>query len=381
MNKGSKRLNGRELAELHSDKVIALRAEGLGFRMVSRELRDRHGIEVSADVVKTACRRLGLHPGYPTGKAPAGYMAPPPPPKNPRPPMAIEDRSEPVEDQPIEELIADRVAAFRRYRSKSNQHRRTLAMPCEPFGIYLAGDPHLDDDGCAIETLYEHVRLVQETPGVVAACVGDVQNHWIGRLGRKYGDQSSTVSQGWRLSEWFLGSMDWLALVGGNHDAWASAGGGSIDPYKLICKDAKVRAYAPDELRIRLTWQGRPDLEPLIWVLRHDFPGRSWFHTSHGPNKAAMLDGKAHLFTCGHLHSWGQLSSEQPHGRVTHAVRVRGYKFGDDYAMTKGFTEQHHGEACLIVVNPEATEPGRITIFWDLETGCDYLTAIRGGNE
>ena len=54
--------------------------------------------------------------------------------------------------------------------------------------------------------------------------------------------------------------MDWLALVGGNHDAWASSGGGSIDPYKLICKDAKVRAYAPDELRITLRWRDRADL-------------------------------------------------------------------------------------------------------------------------
>ena len=378
MNSKPQRLGSEQLAELYEQQITELRAQGLGFRRISYELRDQYQISCSYDVVRKAVERLGLPMGAPSGQAKPEHVLPP---ANPRPPMPIEDVSEPVEDQPIEELIAHRVEAFRRYRSKSNQHKRQLVMPCEPFAIYLAGDPHLDDDGCAIETLYEHVRLVQATDGVLAACVGDVQNHWIGRLGRKYADQSSTASQGWRLSEWYLRSMDWLALVGGNHDAWAAAGGGSIDPYKLICKDAKVRAYAPDELRLTLTWKDRPDLEPLIWVLRHDFPGRSWFHTSHGPNKAAMLDGKAHLFTCGHLHSWGQLSSEQTHGRVTHAVRVRGYKFGDDYAMTKGFNEQHHGEACLIVINPEAEEPGRISIFWDMDRGCDYLTWLRSGTK
>ena len=49
MNKGSTRLSGRELAELHEDKVRRLRAEGVGFRRVAGELRTRHRIAVSAD--------------------------------------------------------------------------------------------------------------------------------------------------------------------------------------------------------------------------------------------------------------------------------------------------------------------------------------------
>ena len=168
-----------------------------------------------------------------------------------------------------------------------------------------------------------------------------------------------------------------IAAVGGNHDAWASAAG--MDPYDWLCKKHGVTAYAQDELRITFTFKGRADLEPVIWVLRHDFSGRSWFHPTHGPHKYSIIDGKVHLLSAGHIHTWGQLSTEQTHGRVSHAVRVRGYKFGDHYAMQKGFTEQQHGEACLVVVNPEASEPGRITVFWDLQNGCDYLTAIRSG--
>ena len=135
--------------------------------------------------------------------------------------------------------------------------------------------------------------------------------------------------------------------------------------------------YAQDELRITLQWKGRPDLEPVVWVLRHDFGGRSWFHPTHGPHKEAMLDGKCHILTAGHIHQWGQLSTEQRHGRVTHAVRVRGYKRADAYAKQKGFFEQQYGEAALIVIDPHNEGAGRISIHWDLEDGCNYLKWLR----
>ena len=293
--------------------------------------------------------------------------------------LEITDQSEEVDEISIEELIQHRVKASQHKLSKATRHKKHLELPAEPIGIFLIGDPHVDNEGCDWATLYDHVQLASKTEGVLAACVGDMQDNWIGRLAVLYAKSSVSASDGWRLSEWLLSSLQYIAIVGGNHDAWAHAAG--VDPMAWLVKKCGVLCYAPDELRITLNWKGRPDLEPLIWVLRHDFKGRSWFHTTHGPHKAAILDGKCHLLTAGHLHNWGQLSSEARHGRVTHAIRVRGYKRADSFALSKEFYEQEHGESCLIVIDPFKEGPGRISVFWDLEKGCEFLTYLRSTTE
>ena len=61
MNKGSTRLSGRELAELHEDKVRGLRAEGLGFRRVAAELRTRHSIDVSLSLIHISEHKRHLY--------------------------------------------------------------------------------------------------------------------------------------------------------------------------------------------------------------------------------------------------------------------------------------------------------------------------------
>ena len=59
-----------------------------------------------------------------------------------------------------------------------------------------------------------------------------------------------TASDGWRLSEWFLSSMQWVAIVGGNHDAWAHGPG--VDPMQWLTDKCGVLCYAQDEIRISL---------------------------------------------------------------------------------------------------------------------------------
>ena len=245
-------------------------------------------------------------------------------------------------DVPISELIERRITASKRHAVRAAAHTRQLELPPQPVGIMVFGDPHVDNEGCDWETLHKHIELCKSTDGVYAACVGDVQDNWIGRLQRLYSQSSILASDGWRLSEWLLGELEWLAIVGGNHDQWAHGPG--VDPLKWISADANVRCYANDEIRITLNWKGRPDLEPIVWILRHDFSGRSWYHPTHGPHKEAMLDGRCHLLTAGHIHQWGQLTTEQRHGRVTHALRVRGYKNNDTHARRLNFPEQQHGE-------------------------------------
>ena len=292
--------------------------------------------------------------------------------------MSIREEAPPRPDPlSVEELIQSRIKAYKRKKIKGDIHKRTLHMPAEPLAIMLFGDPHLDNEGCDWEVLMDHIDCVRETDGVLAACVGDMTDNWIGRLQRMYADSSCLASDGWRLSAWFLETMSpFIACVGGNHDSWSHAPG--TDPLKWISKKAKVRCYAPDEIYITFKWQDHPELEPVRWVLRHDFKGRSFYHPTHGGNKAGMISyPMANLLTAGHIHNWGELTQEMPNGRICTSVRVGSYKKADSYAREKGFLENRYGEGCLIVIDPFSVGPGRITVHWDVRKGCDYLNHLR----
>lgn len=289
--------------------------------------------------------------------------------------LDIEHAPVPDGEIPIDELLELKRRAARRRMARHEGHQRRLTLPAEPLGLFVMGDPHVDNEGCDWDVIMHHVEVVQRTDGILAACVGDMQDNWIGRLARLYAHSSTSAADGYRLSEWLLSAMQWVAIVGGNHDAWAHGPG--VDPMAWLTQKCQVPCYAPDELRITLDWKGRPDLEPVIWLLRHDFKGRSWYHPTHGPNKEAMLDGRVHLLTAGHIHQWGALTTEQRHERVTHAVRIRGYKRADEHAKALGFPEQQHGESVLVVIDPEVDGPGRIVLFWDIEQGADYLRWLR----
>lgn len=349
-----------ELIKHQEDRLRSLSSSGLGRRRIARRIEEATGRRCSDGVVGNALGALGIH--------------------KPRTSRIDVVETDPPEDYeaPIEELVESRIKAYRRKSNKSKFHERTLEFPLEPFGILLHGDPHLDDDGCDFDAIVRYLELAQETEGLFGATVGDALNLWIGRLAKKYADSSLLASDGWRLTEWFIKSHSagFLAFVFGNHDSWAAGQG--VDPMSELCKKTGVIIHAPDEIRITFRWKDRPEVEPIVWVLRHDFSGRSLFHPTHGPHREALFDGKAHLFSAGHIHQWGELTTEQRHGRVSTALRVRGYKRCDEYAKQKGFYEQEHGYACVIVIDPRSEGPGRIKIFWDVEQGCDYLTYVRG---
>lgn len=348
----------KEVYDLYRDDVERLSILGLGRTRIAKQLKIEHGVDVKSHTITNVLRMIARE-----GKSQSN-------------PIEIIDNTVDEETQiPIDELIQMRIDSCRRKTAKHKTHQRCLTLPAQPFGIMVFGDPHVDNDGCDWETLMRHVQLVKNTEGVLAACVGDMHDNWIGRLAVQYAKSTVTASDGWRLSEWLFQSMQWIAICGGNHDSWAKAAG--VDPMKLLTAKTGVQCYAPDEIRIELRWKNREDLDPIIWILRHDFKGRSWYHPTHGPHKEAMLDGQCHLLTAGHIHQWGSLTTEQRHGRVTHAVRVRGYKRADSYAMEKGFFEQQYGESCLVVINPHLDPIGRIQIYWDLEEGCKYLSTLR----
>ena len=332
--------------------------DGRGRRTIVQEMEVLSGRKAPENAVRNAMsiyRRL-------LGKPPA---------------PAIRDKQPPRDSEiPIDELLQLRCEQYERKVRRSDVHARRFELPARPFALFCMGDPHMDNSGTNMPMIMEHISIAQEADDVLGINVGDINDNWIGRLQRLYADADCTAKDGWRLSKWLLEQIPWLAVVGGNHDSWSHGPG--TDPLGWVSKDANVMAYANDEIHLHLTWEGREDLEPLKILVRHDFPGRSWFNAAHGPGKEAMLDPEIHVALCGHTHTFTELTTEQRRGRVTHALRLRGYKHHDEHARKLGFFSQQNGSSCVLVVDPTDQTAGRVSRFWSVRKGIDYLRMLQG---
>lgn len=293
--------------------------------------------------------------------------------------MEIDERPDfvapslPDEGAPIDELIAARVKAFTR-KHEAKEARQLISVQVNidgAYGLIHFGDPHIDDDGCDWPTLQHHLDLVDRTEGLFAINSGDSQNNWVGRLARLYANQSTTASDAVRLVEWLIGRVKWLAIIGGNHDAWSGAG----DPVRWFARNAGS-LYEWHGLRLALQ---SPNGCEIRLNARHDFAGTSQWNGAHAPAKAARMGwNRDHLYTCGHRHAAAYNMLVFDNGaHVAHAIRVGTYKVYDDFAESKGFPRENL-PACLTVHNPNAkTAAGLVTVFWDVDEGADYLRFLR----
>jgi hypothetical protein len=140
----------------------------------------------------------------------------------------------PAETPDAGELLERRRKQYAK-KAKAADARKLIPIriTCDgPIAIAHFGDPHVDDDGTNISLLEDHVRVVNKTEGMFAGNVGDYRNNWIGRLARLWSQQSTSAEEAKVLARWLIESMDWLYLVGGNHDAWS----GSDDPIAWIAE-------------------------------------------------------------------------------------------------------------------------------------------------
>lgn len=282
----------------------------------------------------------------------------------------------PEDDVPVEELVDRRVEQFERLRAHE-QAAKLIQVRVHipgPIGILHFGDPHLDDDGADIGALRSHCELVQATPGLFAACVGDVTNNWVGRLARLYAEQSTSSKQAWRLAEWFISSLKGklLYLVGGNHDGWSGAG----DPLRWITRqiDAMYR-MAHCRIELQLPEGQRPRINT-----RHDFPGHSMWNVAHGPARGLVRGVRDHVAICGDKHVSGHNELKDPDsGMVMHAIRVATYKIFDRFAREKGFEDQNFSPCAVTVFNTLLDErhADYVKLFWDPLEGSQYLTYLR----
>ncbi|HDZ38409.1 MAG TPA: hypothetical protein ENH62_09015 [Marinobacter sp.] len=276
----------------------------------------------------------------------------------------------PDEIDPVE-LLERRKRQFLR-KTEAEEARRLIEVRIKikgPIGIAHFGDPHVDDDGTDLPKLEKHTQICRDTEGLFAANVGDLHNNWIGRLARLYGEQSTSAAEAWALVEWLMGSVDWLYLIGGNHDCWSGAG----DPLKWITKHKGV-IFEPWGARLNLVF---PNGKQIRINARHDFTGHSMWNPAHGVAKAVQMGWRDHISTCGHKHISGyQLLKDPSSGLISHAIRVAGYKTYDRFAKERGLPNQNICPTTVTIIDPrfEDDDPRLITTLFDVEEASEFLT-------
>ena len=238
-----------------------------------------------------------------------------------------------------------------------------------PIGIAHFGDPHVDDDGTNLKMLFDHVRIVKETDGLFGGNIGDVTNNWVGRLARLYGEQSTSSQEAWQLCEYFIKQIDWLYLIGGNHDAWSGSG----DPLDWICGDS---LYTKHGARLRLNF---PNGKKVLVQPRHQWRGNSMWNTTHAISRSAQMGSDDHILVGGHTHVSGyQVVKNPKSGIISHCVQVASYKVYDRYAEEKGFDDKSIFTCPITIINPFAVdEVGLVQTCFDPKLGGEYLTFLR----
>lgn len=293
----------------------------------------------------------------------------------PEEPPTFEVGDLPDELPTADELLIQRAKAFTR-KAAAKQARHLIPVRVNihgPVGIAHMGDTHVDDDGTDIEKVQRHVDVLKRTEGMLVGNVGDYQNNWVGRIAHLYGQQSLSAKEAWVLVEWLIKSMQWLYLIGGNHDAWSGAG----DPLKWISSHSG-QLYEPNGARLGLEF---PNGRQIRVNARHNWPGHSQWNAAHGVSKAAQMGWRDHVLTCGHTHVSGyQVVKDPASGLISHALQVASYKTYDRYAEEKALRDQTIFMCPVTVIRPEFADddPRLITTFFDPESAADYLKYLRG---
>ena len=285
-----------------------------------------------------------------------------------------------IQDIPDDELTTEELIerSLKRWERKREAHNATKLIDVnlkekKPFALCFVGDPHIDDDGCNWGRLKADMDLMANTPGMIGICVGDITNNWVGRLMKKYADQETTRKQAEKLIEWFLSEAGvyWAAVIGGNHDIWNTDGG---DINKFIFR-SQAGIYRNHGVRLKLKIPGGKTINVNC---RHDYAGHSQWNESHAMSKAARF-GVDDIYVAGHRHVSGyQIVKNHESQRISHAVRVAGYKEIDDYAESKSLREHNIFQSMAFIVDPGQEDPLRfIKPVFSLDEAAEELTYKR----
>lgn len=344
----------------HQNATRAARALGISRTLLYRHLiaAVARGMIPKSDVPKAVAAeaRTRIRKGHTTGGEANRFF------EIDKPPSAIE---------PIGDILARREREqTRRFRAEKARELINVQVKMDgPIGLIHFGDPHIDDPGTDIVQLRRDIELVKKTPGMFGCNVGDLQNNWVGRLARLYGEQGTSAMEAWALTEWMVREIPWLFIIGGNHDMWSGAG----DPLRWIA-DHKGVLYEGYNARLNLSF---PNGKNVRVNARHDFAGHSQWNTAHGPAKAAQMGWRDHILTCGHKHTSGYQILKCPStGLLSHAIRVAGYKIHDRYGKELGLPNQNITPAVCTIIDPiyEDDDPRLVTTIHDVGEAAEFLT-------
>ena len=291
-------------------------------------------------------------------------------------PLIVEFNQFVVQDIPIEEMEIDDIIAYRnkKYQRKITSRKSKSLIDVDVklngvIGICHFGDPHVDDDGTNLAEIYSLCNLINKTDGLFAGNLGDVQNNWIGRLQRLYGQQSTTAKESWRLTEHFLNSVTWIYLIAGNHDVWSGDG----DPLDFIMRD-HPGVFEAWGARMKLNF---PNHKSIRINARHTFKGNSMWNTAHGVSKAVQMGWRDHILTCGHTHVSGyQVLKDPSSGLISHAIQVASFKNIDGYADKLGLEDKNIFNAPVTIIDPQYNEDDNrmITTIFNPYEAAEFLT-------
>lgn len=274
----------------------------------------------------------------------------------------------PSSELPPEELIEQACKRFSTHLA-AREARRWFEIKVksnQPIGVCFMGDPHIDNNGCNWPLLREHIRILEDTPGMYAVGIGDLTDNWVGRLVRLYADQEMSKKQAWKLAAYLLKGtkIRWLCHLLGNHDSWN-------DGAYLIKANSPIVPVEDWQSRFQLVF---PNGQRVRIHAAHDFPGNSIWNPQHGPQKAAMLLEQADIYACGHRHTWAVNEGENAQRNFIYwLVRTRGYKFIDSYSDQLGYGSQRYGASVTAIIDPPGDGPKRIRCFPDLEEAAEFL--------
>jgi len=351
------------LGQVNGQRAAAARLLGMSSRALMARLDSMRGKGI---VIPPS----GYHPATAAHLA-AGLEPPKPPAKL----EAIEVPRLPDGRINVRDLIERRKSSFER-RDEAARARKIVPVKVRssaPIGIVLMGDPHVDDDGTDLGRLERDIATIRRTPGLYAACVGDLQNNWVGRLAKLYGQQETTAEQAWQLVEWLVSELreDWLFMVAGNHDLWSGSG----DPLRWIQRQAAVGLTGDHTVRVALRF---PNGAEVKIAARHDWPGNSIWNPSHGQLRAARLTHHDDVIVSGHKHTGGyQLIRNTATGRLAHLLQLGSYKTHDSYADALGLPMQMISPSAAVVIDPLAGELGIVRVEHDVESAAEYLAWLR----
>jgi hypothetical protein len=283
----------------------------------------------------------------------------------------------PPDHRPIEEIKAERIANFHQ-KENAAKSRQLIDIPIKikgPVGIWLCGDPHVDDDGCDYPQLMRDKETVVSTEGMFGVNLGDTTNNWVGRLGRLFANQELSHASATLLAKDFIDGVPWLVIILGNHCLWS--GNGLNNPINWMANNAGMLAE-PWRARLNLKF---PNKREVRIHPAHDWKGHSMWNAAHGPSKAAKMMFKDHIMACGHIHEFGYNIHVHPDDvtggcGLTHAIRLPGYKILDEFGERTGHPSKFAAPySAVALIDPTAEqERSMITMYFDVQEAAEVLT-------